>query len=46
MFLLLRSRERTEKEFAVLLAEAGFELRVVLATGSPGGLSLLEARPI
>ena len=46
MLLLLRSRERTEQEFAALLDAAGLELMLVLPTGSAGGLSLLEARPI
>jgi hypothetical protein len=36
-------RERTEGQYRALLGEAGFELRRVVATGSP--FSLLEAVP-
>ena len=46
MFLLLRSRERTEDEFRRLLAANGFELDRVIPTGSPGGLALVEAHPV
>jgi hypothetical protein len=35
------ARERTEREFSGLLAEAGFALRRVIPTGSP--VSILEA---
>jgi hypothetical protein len=46
MLLLLRSRERTEDEFRRLLEPVGFTLDRVITTGSAGGLSLVEARPI
>ncbi len=43
MLLLLGARERTEAEFRALLASAGFEVRRVVPTGSPAGLSVIEA---
>jgi ubiquinone/menaquinone biosynthesis C-methylase UbiE len=43
MLVLLGGAERTEAEYAALLAEAGFETTGVTATACP--LSLLEARP-
>ena len=43
MLILFGARERTEAQFAELLAGAGFDLRRVVATGSPAGLSVLEA---
>ena len=43
MLLLLGARERTEAEFRALLAAAGFEVRRVVPTGSPAGLSVIEA---
>lgn len=43
MLLLLGARERTEAEFRSLLGAAGFEVRRVVATGSPAGLSVIEA---
>ena len=43
MLMLLRARERTEAQFRDLLADAGFALRRVVPTGSPAGLSVLEA---
>ena len=43
MLMLLRARERTEAQFRDLLAGAGFDLRRVVPTGSPAGLSVLEA---
>jgi hypothetical protein len=46
MLLLLRSRERTENEFTALFDASGFEQTLVVSTGSAGGLSLIEARPI
>jgi hypothetical protein len=36
-------RERTEAQYRQLLDDAGFELRRVVPTGSPAGLSFLEA---
>jgi hypothetical protein len=45
MLLLFGTRERTEAEFAQLLAESGFGLTRVSPTRSPAGLSLLEAVP-
>jgi O-methyltransferase domain/Dimerisation domain len=44
MLMLLGARERTEAEFRRLLAEAGLALERVVPTGSPAGLSVLEAR--
>ena len=43
MLILFGARERTEAQFAGLLAGAGLHLRRVVATGSPAGLSVLEA---
>ena len=43
MLLLLGARERTEAEFRALLGEAGFEVRRVVPTRSPAGLSVIEA---
>jgi O-methyltransferase/methyltransferase family protein len=43
MLMLLRARERTEAQFRDLLADAGFDLRRVVPTGSAAGLSVLEA---
>jgi O-methyltransferase/methyltransferase family protein len=43
MLMLLGARERTEAQFRRLLADAGFELRRVVPTQSPAGLSVLEA---
>ena len=45
MLLLLGARERTEAEFRELLDAAGFEVRRVVATRSPAGLSVIEAVP-
>jgi precorrin-6B methylase 2 len=45
MLLLLGARERTRDEFDRLLAAAGFTLRRIVATDSPTGLAVLEARP-
>ena len=39
MLLLLGARERTAAEFRALLDSAGFEVRRVVATRSPAGLS-------
>jgi len=44
MLLLLGARERTRDEFDRLLAAAGFTLRRIVATDSPTGLAVLEAR--
>jgi hypothetical protein len=41
--MLLGAPERTEAQFRGLLADAGFELARVVPTGSPAGLSVLEA---
>jgi hypothetical protein len=43
MLLLLGARERTEAEFRTLLASAGLEVVRVVPTGSPAGLSVIEA---
>jgi hypothetical protein len=43
MLILFSARERTEAQFRDLLAAAGFDLRRVVPTGSPAGLSVLEA---
>ena len=43
MLLLLGARERTEAEFRALLGKAGFEVRRVVPTRSPAGLSVIEA---
>jgi hypothetical protein len=43
MLMLLGARERTEGQYRRLLADAGFEPRRVVPTGSPAGLSVLEA---
>ena len=43
--LLLGARERTEAQFRRLLAGAGFEVRRVVPTRSPAGLSVIEAVP-
>ena len=45
MLLLLGARERTEAEFRALLAGAGLEVRRVVPTASPAGLSVIEAVP-
>jgi hypothetical protein len=46
MLLLFGARERTEAEFANLLAETGFAIRCVVATGSLAGQSVVEATPL
>lgn len=43
MLMLLGARERSEAEYRALLDGAGFALQHVVATGSPPGLSVLEA---
>jgi O-methyltransferase domain/Dimerisation domain len=43
MLILFSARERTEAQYGRLLADAGFELRRAVPTGSPAGLSVLEA---
>jgi hypothetical protein len=45
MLVLLGARERTEAQFRRLLADAGFEVRRVVPTRSPAGLSVIEAVP-
>jgi ubiquinone/menaquinone biosynthesis C-methylase UbiE len=45
MLVLLGARERTEAEFRRLLARAGFEVRRVVPTRSPAGVSVIEAAP-
>jgi O-methyltransferase domain len=45
MLVLLGARERTEAQYRGLLADAGFRVRRVVPTGSPAGLSVLEATP-
>jgi O-methyltransferase domain len=43
MLMLLGARERTEAEFRRLLGGAGLEVRRVVPTRSPAGLSVVEA---
>lgn len=43
MLMLLGARERTEAEFRRLLGGAGFDVRRVVPTRSPAGLSVIEA---
>jgi hypothetical protein len=43
MLILFSARERTEAQYGRLLADAGLHLRRVVPTGSPAGLSVLEA---
>jgi O-methyltransferase len=43
MLMLFGARERTAAQYRRLLADAGFELARVLPTGSPAGVSVLEA---
>ena len=45
MLVLLGARERTQAQFRRLLAGAGFEVRRVVPTRSPAGLSVIEAVP-
>jgi SAM-dependent methyltransferase len=45
MLMLFDTRERTEAEYERLLARSGFVLRRTVPTGSPAGLSVLEATP-
>ncbi len=46
MMVLFGSRERTEADFAALLADSGFALRRVSLTSSPTRLAVLEATPV
>jgi hypothetical protein len=43
MLMLFGTRERTQDEFRDLLTSAGLALRRVVPTGSPAGLSVIEA---
>jgi hypothetical protein len=43
MLILLGVRERTEAEFRTLLDSAGLSVTRVVPTGSPAGLSVIEA---
>jgi SAM-dependent methyltransferase len=45
MLLLFNTRERTEAEFRHLLSRAGFDVQRIVATGSPTGVAVIEARP-
>ena len=45
MLVLLGARERTEAQYRRLLAETGFQVERVIPTGSPAGLSVIEATP-
>jgi hypothetical protein len=45
MLLLFGARERTEAEFRLLLARAGFRVERVIPTRSPAGLAVIEASP-
>jgi hypothetical protein len=44
MLVLLGARERTGAEFRALLASAGLTVTRIVPTGSPAGLSVIEAR--
>jgi O-methyltransferase len=46
MLVLFGARERTEREYAGLLAAAGLALRRVIATASPSGVCVLEATTV
>lgn len=46
MMMLLGSRERTERDFRALLADAGFAVWRIHPTSSPVGLAVIEARPV
>jgi SAM-dependent methyltransferase len=43
MLVLLGARERTEAQYRRLLADTGFRVDRVVPTGSPAGLSVIEA---
>nr|WP_306765078.1 methyltransferase [Solirubrobacter soli] len=43
MLLLFGTRERSEAEFSALLAAAGLNVTRIVPTGSPAGLSVIEA---
>jgi hypothetical protein len=43
MLVLLGARERTAAEFRTLLASAGLDVARIVPTGSPAGLSVIEA---
>jgi predicted O-methyltransferase YrrM len=43
MLMLFDASERTDAQYRALLESAGFDLQRVVATGSPAGLSVLEA---
>jgi spermidine synthase len=43
MLMLFGARERTDAEYRALLDSAGFALQRIDATGSPAGLSVIEA---
>jgi len=45
MLVLLGARERTEAQSCRLLSDSGFDVRRVVATASPAGLSVIEAAP-
>jgi hypothetical protein len=45
MLILLHGRERTEAEFADLLARGGFQLTRTVPTTSPAGIAVIEAVP-
>ena len=45
MLILLGSAERTAAEFEALLGGSGFEVRRVLRSDSPTGLSVIECAP-
>jgi hypothetical protein len=44
LMLLVGGRERTEEQYAAVLADAGFQLSTVVPTASP--VSIIEARPV
>jgi hypothetical protein len=45
MLVLLGARERIEAQYRRLLATTGFLVDRVVPTGSPAGLSVIEATP-
>jgi hypothetical protein len=45
MLAMFAGRERTEAEYAALLAAAGLTLESTIPTGSHVGVQILQARP-
>jgi hypothetical protein len=46
MMVLTGGQERTEDQYRQLLASSGFSLDQVFRDVAPGGMSVLEARPL